>query len=193
VSIGVGPLEYSWTFGDGNVSSGAYVNHTYGSPESYRVGLTATDALGDRATAGATVLVAARPTASIAVNGTAGIGDPLAFSSQVDGGVGPFTYIWLFGDGGGSGSPNASHTFVSAGNYTVEFWANDSLGSSAHATLVVQVPAPVHGRGTGVPTGGAGNSPAESWEWIALAAVGAAVAVAVALVVLARRRLPKRP
>lgn len=193
VSPGVGVLGYAWAFGDGNVSTGPYCNHSYASAGVFQVNLTGTDELGDTATAHLAVHVDPWPTSTIGVNGTPAIGAALAFSSHVVGGLGPFNYVWLFGDGGGSGSPNASHAYEAAGNYTVEFWANDSLGSSTHASLLVRVPGTSPGLGEGTPGGGSPAPPGIDWDWVVLAAVGAAGAVTVSLAALTRRRRPKRP
>ncbi|HXQ93660.1 MAG TPA: hypothetical protein VN864_00605, partial [Thermoplasmata archaeon] len=73
--------------------------------------------------------------------------------------------------GGASASPYAHHTFASAGTYTIEAWANDSVGASAHASTTVTVgPAPPP---VGSSSSAAAGAPAWFWPAIAgLAAVG---------------------
>jgi PKD repeat protein len=54
---GTGPYTYSWTFGDGGVSTVATPTHVYVSPGTYPVEVTVTDALGEKSGAQASVLV----------------------------------------------------------------------------------------------------------------------------------------
>jgi PKD repeat protein len=70
-------------------------------------------------------------------------GTPAQFNSSFQGGVGPFTHSWRFGDGGTSSTPNATHTFGADGLYVVELWVNDSAGHTATASLQVRVYAPL--------------------------------------------------
>jgi len=64
---------------------------------------------------------------------------PVGFVGSVSGGTLNFTFAWRFGDGGTSTSKSPSHTYTKPGTYTATFWANDSLGVSATAFVVVVV------------------------------------------------------
>jgi hypothetical protein len=88
--------------------------------------------------------VDAAPQASIsATPNPVGSGSSVSFAGNVSGGTPGFTFAWSFGDGGSSASENASHTFANAGTYTVRFWANDSVGVSASASMVVTASEPM--------------------------------------------------
>lgn len=71
-------------------------------------------------------------------------GTPAQFNSSFQGGVGPFTHSWRFGDGGTSSMPNPSHTFHADGLYVVSLWVNDSAGHTATASIQVHVYAPLN-------------------------------------------------
>lgn len=58
VSDAWSPASLRWDLGDGATATGATVTHAYGAPGSYPVTLTATDAVGNAATARGTVTVA---------------------------------------------------------------------------------------------------------------------------------------
>jgi hypothetical protein len=191
ISGGVSPLSLVWTFGDGANGSGSFVNHSYEVAGNYSVGLNAADGLGALASATVTVDILPLPSASIALSGLPAIGTSLNFSGQVSGGLPPYSYAWLFDDGGGSGLVDPSHAYLSAGNFTVQFWANDSLGASSHASVLVTVP-PTHSSGNGhAPGGGSPAGGAVPWVWIGLAVVG--LAVAAGAVVAVTRGRPRRP
>jgi hypothetical protein len=186
-SPGVAPTTLAWTFGDGGGSAvGPYVNHSYGTAGNYTVQVSLTDALGAVDAANLSVVVNPDPSATIALSGTPGVGVMLNFSGQVQGGLPPFTYIWQFGDGGLSGSPNATHAFAAPGNYTIQFWANDSLGNSAHAAILVSVPRTNATTPPTEPKGASGPSPELSWTWVLLG-VSVVVALTILGLVLYRR------
>ena len=52
---------------------------------------------------------------------------------------GPVSYVWSFGDGGAAGGPKVTHTFTSAGSYTVTVKVTDTAGATGTATLTVVV------------------------------------------------------
>lgn len=53
-------------------------------------------------------------------------GVPVQFNATTDGGVGPHTFWWGFGDGGSSMLRNPSHSYPKAGTFDVHAWFNDS-------------------------------------------------------------------
>ncbi len=57
VSQGLAPFSYAWTFGDGSSDSGAYVTHTYQSPNTYTAQVVVTDSRGRSASSSVTVTV----------------------------------------------------------------------------------------------------------------------------------------
>lgn len=127
---------YRWTFGDGTTASGATVTHTFRQPGAYAVGVTASDATGaDTQTLQTTVQPrAARIVAVGAAPSPASTGQPVAFTSTVEGDA--LTLSWDFGDGS-TGTGNApSHTYASAGTYTATLTASNSRGTDTRAVTV---------------------------------------------------------
>ena len=61
------------------------------------------------------------------------------FTSQVYGGVPPYTYFWSFGDGSYSEEANPVHTYEQPGVYNVTLTVMDSVGDKASETLSIQV------------------------------------------------------
>jgi PKD repeat protein len=60
-SWGVGPYTFSWSFGDGQRAVGPSPAHNYTTPDSYRVQVTVTDAIGITASGSVTITVTAQP------------------------------------------------------------------------------------------------------------------------------------
>lgn len=127
-----GPLTYDWDFGDGNTGSGPTPMHTYTSINTFTVLLTVTDDAGNMdgpvatevnieadspPTADAGGPYSGQPNASVQFDGTA----------SFDPGNGPITsYQWNFGDGNSGTGATPTHTYASAGNYSVTLIVMDS-------------------------------------------------------------------
>jgi PKD repeat protein len=54
------------------------------------------------------------------------IGETVIFTDETSGGTEPYTYSWDFGDGGTSMEDNPTHTYNTAGTYTVSLTVTDS-------------------------------------------------------------------
>ncbi len=142
-SGGTGTSTVSWDFGDGSAATGTSATHAYSAAGSYTVHVTVTDAVGVTVSATAAVTVAAAPAASATASTTTPTtGTNVSFTGSSTGGTSPVTYAWSFGDGSTSSAQSPSHTYSTAGVYTVTLWANDSVGGSSHTTLTVVVSAP---------------------------------------------------
>jgi gliding motility-associated-like protein len=117
---------YEWSFGDGDTSSQANPTHTYITATSYTVRLIATDS-GCKDTVYQTITANAKPSIAFSANTTAGCTAPLTvnFTNSTTNAT---SYVWLFGDGGTSTATNPSHTYLAAGNYTVQLVATTSAG-----------------------------------------------------------------
>jgi hypothetical protein len=61
------------------------------------------------------------------------------FRALLEGGTGPFTYAWDFGDGGHDTGSAATYTYELPGSYTATLVVTDSLGASGHQEVGVQV------------------------------------------------------
>lgn len=137
---GTPPFQYSWQFGDGGTSSNASPVHAYNAPGTYAITLNLTDGIGHLARASSDLLVVAAPSIHLSASSNpTDVGLSTSFQDGVTGGAGAGTIDWQFGDGGTAHGPSPTHTFTSAGNYTVRAWVNDSGGSHPSATFVEKV------------------------------------------------------
>ncbi len=134
-------------FGDGTVAKAASASHTYTSAGRYTVTATATDSARLSATTTATVTVAAAnqsPVAKLSVTPTSGTA-PLTVSASTAGSSDPDGTIAStkidFGDGTVLNAASGSHTYNTAGTYTVKATVTDNGGLSSAATVTVTVAA----------------------------------------------------
>jgi PKD repeat protein len=124
-------VDYAWNFGDGSVSHGKIVSHTYNSPGTYTVTLNVTDSNGlwSVEQKQVTVVQPYGPKADFkAVPETAKVGESIKFdaSTSLPGWNGTHTmpiteYRWNFGDGNitVTSQPIVYHSYGAAGNYYV--------------------------------------------------------------------------
>lgn len=109
------PTSWIWNFGDGNASSLQNPTHTYTSSGTYTVLLIASNAFGSSFTS---QVVTVNPLMfDIGVNGTMAVGQSLTYTTSLNGGM---SYTWDFGDGSLAGTQNSTHTYTTAGTYTVK-------------------------------------------------------------------------
>jgi len=143
-------ISYTWDFKDGSTGSGQTINHTFSSAGSYNVGLTitdnegATDSTTKAITVTAPVISNQSPIASFTASPTSGVA-PLTVSfnasgsSDSDGTI--ISYTWDFKDGSTGSGQITSHTFSSAGSYSVKLTVTDNEGATGTATKTVTVTA----------------------------------------------------
>ena len=62
------------------------------------------------------------------------INEPVQFKGSSSGGYSPYSYNWTFGDAGSSHEQNPTHTYTSAGNYTVTLAVTDNTGNTSSDT-----------------------------------------------------------
>ena len=126
-SNGASGLTLLWNFGDGTTGYGATPVHTYAQPGTYTVTLTATSGSGGTASATTTVTITqgsvpvGRPTANVNGPYTGTVGVPVQFNNAgtSDPNGKTLTYRWDFGDGSSVLASNPTHTYLSAGTYSV--------------------------------------------------------------------------
>jgi len=122
------PLTWDWDFGDGSPHDTTQnPSHTYTTAGSYTVTLIASrGALSDTETKINCVTVGI--TANFIGSPTDDDAPMLVAFTDTSKGV-PTTWAWLFGDGGTSTLQNPSHTYTTAGQYTVQLTATRGISS----------------------------------------------------------------
>lgn len=154
---GVGPYTFAWDAGDGfRVTTNApWTSYAWTQAGTFGLSVTVTDGAGVSVSTNLSVEVNPLPRASCAPSASedpAEAGIPLSLRIEcVTGGTPSFTYSWVFGDGTTTEShlPSVSHTYVSAGTYSVSVTITDAVGGVAvsqdlsvtvNARLAVQIP-----------------------------------------------------
>jgi len=138
---------WSWDFGDGGSSALQNPSHTYTTPGTYTVSLTVTGPGGSDTRTAVDYVTAGEPAPVADFVGTPLSGDaPLlvAFTDLSTGSV--TTWSWDFGDGGSSALQSPSHTYASAGTYTVSLTVTGPGGSDTKTAVdyvTAGEPAPV--------------------------------------------------
>ncbi|MBU1319037.1 MAG: S8 family serine peptidase [candidate division Zixibacteria bacterium] len=122
--------SWSWTFGDGGTSTAQNPSHQYTSANTYTVSLTVTGpggSDGETKTNYITVNPCVTPTAGFVGSPTSG--DYPLLVNFTDQSSGATSWAWTFGDGGTSTASNPSHTYTSAGTFTVTQTVTNSCGN----------------------------------------------------------------
>jgi gliding motility-associated-like protein len=126
-----GPATYHWSFGDGNTSTLLNPGHNYPASGYYNVTLSVTNSGGcvSSLTKPNYIHVYTPPDANFSAAQTSFCNIPATatFTPAVVG-SGPYTYSWAFGDGGTGTGGNPSHTYSTAGSYTVTMIVTDVNG-----------------------------------------------------------------
>ena len=140
-------LTFAWNFGDGSQASGAKVTHSYAKAGKYTVTLTLNDTYNQTTTATTTATItnpAQQPIANPGGPYLGTTGQPIAFngSASTDPNGLSLTYAWDFGDGSTGTGVSPSHSYGTAGTYTVKLTVSDSSGLSASASTNATVTAP---------------------------------------------------
>ena len=122
-SSGAAPYTCTWSFGDGGTGSGSPTSHTYTADGSYNVTMVVTDANGckDSITLPGYIYVGS-VTAAFSGPSTACINSSVTFTNTSGTHTSSF---WTFGDGGTSTSNDGTHTYTTAGTYTVTLVVGD--------------------------------------------------------------------
>ncbi|MFZ5983649.1 MAG: PKD domain-containing protein [Acidobacteriota bacterium] len=155
VTDGVGPISFTWDFGDGAGDTGPSSTHQYAEPGDYTVTMTATDSMGARATAAIMVTAYPLPSVQAASEPDQQTGK-FNFYVQAQDGAPPYTYLWDFGDGGTSTLEIwVNHTYGAPGEYLWTVTVTDSLGNTANASGTVDYALPPQVAASALPNWGA--------------------------------------
>ncbi|WP_292367536.1 PKD domain-containing protein [Methanoregula sp. UBA64] len=126
------PTAWLWSFGDGSSATTKNPVHTYTSAGTYSVTLTASNSAGSTTISQPGYITvtkeAAVPVASFLASGSSGE-IPLTVQFFDASSNAPSSWVWSFGDGDYATSQNPSHTYTSAGSYTVTLTASNTAGS----------------------------------------------------------------
>jgi len=130
--------SHAWTFGDGGTSSATNPTHTYAAGGTYSVTETVTDS-GNGSTSSKTsaVTVSASggtPTANFTYTISRLTVNFTDTSTDSGGSIG--MHSWNFGDGSTSTAANPSHTYASAGTYSVSETVYDSVNNRSSTKTV---------------------------------------------------------
>jgi PKD repeat protein len=143
-SVTGAPIQtYAWTFGDGAGGTGSTTAHTYPVPGAYTVQLTVTDADGAFSTTSHQITVYPVPPTAAFTTTTAMplVGQAVGFSgapsSDSDGSI--VSYTWSFGDGSTGSGEVTSHSYGSAGTYTVSLTVTDNNGLTSTSSRQLTV------------------------------------------------------
>jgi PKD repeat protein len=136
--------SHAWTFGDGGTSTAANPSHTYTVAGTYSVTETVTDSgNGSTSSKNSPVTVSAAGGTPVANFTDTISGLTVSFtdtSTDTGGSIG--SHSWNFGDGNTSTAANPSHTYVSAGTYSVSETVTDSVSKlSSTKTVAITVTA----------------------------------------------------
>lgn len=145
-SGGLAPYRYTWTFGVGSsTANGPSATFEYSTPGQYTPTLSVTDGNGRQIVSELGVTVVLPLNVSLATPSAIALrGVPVAFTTNLQDGLGPFTYAWDFGDGSQlSASANESHTYSTNGTYGVSVAVTDRLNEMVRATVDLQVVLPL--------------------------------------------------
>jgi PKD repeat protein len=129
-TISAGTLTHQWSFGDGATASTINATHTYLTAGTYTVKLVTTSNNGCRDSIIRSVTVNPNPIASFNINNTTQCltGNSFVFTNTSTISAGTLTHQWSFGDGATATTTNATHTYLTAGTYTVKLVTTSNNG-----------------------------------------------------------------
>ena len=136
--------SWAWDFDDGSTSSSENPTHVYAAGGTYSVTLVATSDAGCVDSVTHTHNVTSLPTADFTTSDDCVYNDA-AFTDASTISPGTITgWAWDFGDGGTSTTADPSHTYSTAGTYTVELivFAGSSVCSDTIQQLITMHPTP---------------------------------------------------
>jgi immune inhibitor A len=141
VSGGEGVLTYHWNFGDdSDAVLTREAEHEYTAAGTYKVMLSISDETNQ--VYAFTLEVVTEDILTVSFTHTA-TNLSVSFIPTVSGGDGTYAYSWDFGDSSTSAAENPSHSYSSAGSYTVVLVATDSTGRTNETSQSITVTAAI--------------------------------------------------
>ncbi len=127
------PTVWNWDFGDGSTSAEQNPVHSYTTAGNFTVNLTVTNADGSASIVKAeyvnvTEPLPSAPAADFTASAESGVA-PLFVRFTDTSTNTPTSWTWHFGDGGTSTDQNPTHTYMTAGAYTVTLIVTNPSGS----------------------------------------------------------------
>ena len=143
-------VSWSWSFGDGGVSSDMEPTHVYVTASTYNVSLTIVDTMGATNTVIKPITVNPLPTALFSIDSPTCEGNPVQFHDYSTTPTGFITeWLWNFGDGNTTtvvfpNDPDVTHTYAATGTYivTLTITNSDSCTNSTQ-NPVTTIPSPM--------------------------------------------------
>ncbi len=129
------PTAWLWEFGDGTTSTEQNPTHTYTAAgtdtTTYTVNLTATNSAGSNTTSRTDfiTLYSNPPIVSFTATPRVSTTVPLTVQFRDASAHSPTAWFWEFGDGTNSTEQNPTHTYATAGTYTVNLTATNIFGT----------------------------------------------------------------
>ena len=151
VNGGTPPYSINWNFGDGLTGAGTTVRHAYSTAGTFSIVLTVKDAsvAQQSTTSQHSVTVTNPPTLTTSFTydpSSPQVSQQITFTASASGGTAPFTYNWTFGDGSATTGSIVTHTYSSAGTFSVVLTVKDSGSpqqtASSQQSVTVSSPAP---------------------------------------------------
>jgi hypothetical protein len=127
---------FTWSFGDGQVGTGAVVTHSFSVAGDFTVSVQTVDSNGARAVSETSVVVSPVQVQITAPPSGATVGTVYQFSASATGGAGaPYNFTWNFGDGSTGFGASISHKFSKEGPIQPTLVVRDRLGASVTTNL----------------------------------------------------------
>lgn len=125
------PTTWLWDFGDGNTSTMQNPSHTYASAGSYLTCLTVVSACGSDSTCSSVTVSCPAPGPAYSHTATLLVVQFTDLSTNT-----PTGWAWDFGDGNTSTQQSPTHTYATAGSYSVCLTASSACGSDSSCSNV---------------------------------------------------------
>jgi uncharacterized repeat protein (TIGR01451 family) len=128
-------VTYAWTFGDGELGSGAVVTHAYPTIGVYTAFVTAGNSVGELTETTTITVDEAIAGLEASNDSPTALDEPTTLTATVTAGSN-VSYTWTFGDGEVDNGAAVIHTYPAVGGYTAVVTAGNSVGELTAATTV---------------------------------------------------------